>query len=251
MNLKNLSRICLIAATIAMAGCATNRVDPLTQGPDMKAVVEPATVAGLPVPKGQKIFVRFDESQPLARQVMHMLEQRGHTIAATESDANVIVKTRSAYSYVRRQARRVTVSMGKLLDGADMKTAFSQLDNQAARIPYTNLNTAAMYMGGSMSTSGLVGATVVETLLGMSGVGAAFNKALVGDERGICIPMGPGGCDNWKKYEQILVLETEVSSSGRPPASFVTRARTLSEDLKPMDLFNEVMPAYFTTMAKE
>ena len=141
--------------------------------------------------------------------------------------------------------------LGKLLDGADMNIAFSKLNNQAARMPNVNLNTTAMYAGGGLSAGGLAGATVVEMLVSMSGLGAKFNKALVGDERGVCIPMGPGGCDNWKKYEQILVFETTVTGVGASPVTFVTRARTLSEELKPIDLLNEVMPAYITAMTKE
>lgn len=248
---KLLPTVLLLFAAAISAGCATPRVDPLTLGPDMKAVIEPSPVAGFPIPKGNPVFIRFDQSDALSKQVAEMLATRGHSIASSEAEAGIIVKTITGYSFVRRQARRVTVSMGKLLDGADMNIAFSKLNNQAARMPNVNLNTTAMYAGGGLSAGGLAGATVVEMLVSMSGLGAKFNKALVGDERGVCIPMGPGGCDNWKKYEQILVFETTVTGVGASPVTFVTRARTLSEELKPIDLLNEVMPAYITAMTKE
>ena len=80
-------------------------------------------------------------------------------------------------------------------------------------IPYADQNLASnlflVPLGKTAVLTGL-GTDLMEIISSHIGLSGAFNRLVVGDERGVCIPIPPGACDKFNHYNQRLAPKATV-----------------------------------------
>lgn len=215
-------RLLVVAPAVALLlGCAANpppaRLDaPVVLSSKSSGMSQLEVVTETPKPK---LEVTFEDSPRLTRQMAAALAQRGFEIV---NDTQVVpdfkVRFRGTYSFQKQLARREVVSVGKLFSDDRMKEAVDALQSGVTKVSRSGSNLSVDYAGltGKLSSSAYGGALLIDILADVTGARGGFNKALVGDERGVCIPIPAGACDKWQQYKQQMVLQAFVNRPDDP-----------------------------------
>ena len=189
-----------------------------------------------------KLYVTVADNAALASIMTEPLENQGFVVVDDEAKADYNLELDAEFAFDKRGSKRQSVSVGKLLADPRMESALATLDSQATRgtsLTSTNLNIAVAHLRDKISTATALGLTIVDVLLDLSGLGGAFNKLLVGDERGLCIPLRPGACANWNVYNQRLALKAKVSNANGSLGEVLINTSTQHERLAPLELLVE------------
>lgn len=92
---------------------------------------------------------------------------------------------------------------------------------------------------------------ILEIISDLSGLRGGFNKALVGDERGVCIPIPPGACDRWKVYSQRVTVKAAMFLRGGDVQEINLSLSTEHERLMPVELFMNAQSKIVTALLPE
>ena len=92
---------------------------------------------------------------------------------------------------------------------------------------------------------------ILEIISDLSGLRGGFKKALVGDERGVCIPIPTGACDRWKVYSQRLTVEAAMFARDGEVQEINLSVSTEHERLMPVELFMDAQAKIVTALLPE
>lgn len=162
-----------------------------------------------PLPRLQ---VAFEDNPALAKITETYLAAQGFSIAGPDGAHDYKVALSGNFAFDRPRTKRLSVPIGKLLADERMKDTLTSLAELSTR-GHADQNLASnlflVPLGKTAVLTGL-GTDLMEIISSHIGLSGAFNRLVVGDERGVCIPIPPGACDKWNHYNQRLALKATV-----------------------------------------
>jgi hypothetical protein len=169
------------------------------------------------------LWVEFEGSAALTARLREAVERQGLALAPSKELAKSTlvvageVELRGGPIY-HRGAR------AKLRDGGKVEASDAGLNGAAAwKLGVDTL--AAVAIPSAWSVTDLV-----TGLLHAAGVGSWFNRALVGDPRGVCLGQG---CKTWNHVRQTVVLKGHLRSGDTPAVIVGSAAAAFSETVDP------------------
>lgn len=242
-----MKRIALIAAAfvVALAGCAAQPAKNL----DAPVLVNTSTtgasfIDGKALNK-PSIKVEFKDSQKLSALIEQELAAKGFAPAPDGAMADIHISIESGYAFQKPRTRRQVLSMGKLFEHESMKAYLDDRAEKSTRTTSFNVHTTGMAATGALSTGVFVGASVTQAIVEMTGIRGGFNKALVGDERGLCL----GTCDKWHIYDQRLILKATLTEASGRTVDITATSTVEHERLVPIELYEDARSKLLTALA--
>ncbi len=187
------------------------------------------------------LFVEFDRSPSLTIAMASALEARGIQTTQERSAAKATLSIRGDVVLMGGPVfyKGVKVAMGEITEktlaaaAGNRTTTPGEAANTAMGVA---LNVAALQAATTPFWSGLAVSRMADILGEATGVKGAFNKALTGDPRGICLSR----CEDWKKVDQsAYAFVTLVGSDGKQ--SMRVLAKAFSETLAPEEVVAEAL----------
>ena len=256
----------VLTLALSQGGCATaDQALPSPQDQPLQTVdrqeslpVIKTTVLGWsPLKKDQPlppIHVEFEGNPELARVMQASLAAAGFPIAPDASTAEFRVLFSSYFSFDRSRTKRQTVSVGKLLADQRMASTLSSIAELGTR-GYRDVNLSVnLLLLPSFGVPGVVtGLTsdILEIISDLSGLRGGLNKALVGDARGVCIPIRPGACDRWKVYSQRVTVRAAMFARDGDVQEINLSVSTEHERLMPVELFMDAQSKIIAALLPE
>ena len=263
---KRLVPALILALALIQGGCATADQAPpspkdqplqTANSQESPPVIKTTILGWSPLKKDQPlppIHVEFEDNPELARVMQASLAAAGFPIAPDASTAEFRVLFSSYFSFDRSRTKRQTVSVGKLLADQRMASTLGSIAELGTR-GYRDVNLSVnLLLLPSFGVPGLVtGLTsdILEIIADLSGLRGGFNKALVGDGRGVCIPIPPGACDRWKVYSQRLTVRAAMFARDREVQEINLSVSTEHERLMPVELFMDAQPKIVSALLPE
>ena len=244
---KQVKNITLIAMALALSGCVAS--SPSKTNSDVSHIPASESTAGIeimsrgitPVSTANGLpSVTFEGSQRLTDALQDMVAANGYTLYETSSESQVML---SAVYKASGRVGNVNTPVAELFNK-------SLTDNPQAledEVSNGKRNRISMHggiasVGQSMTGSSLAGiafSAVTSTLIDMNGISGGFNKAVVGDPRGVCL----FGCSNWNKVQQVVELTITIKQSGEEKQIPIL-AKAFDERLLPGELTNAAIKHY-------
>lgn len=186
-------------------------------------------------------FVEFDRSPALTQVLASALEAQG---VPTTTDRSAARSTLSIRGDVVLRGGPVFYKGAKVAMGDATERTLAA--SAASRTPSAGeaahaaagmaLNAAALKSAATPFWSGLAVSRMADVLGEVTGIKGAFNTALTGDPRGICLSR----CEDWKKVEQTAYgFVTFTSADGKQELR--VRASAFSETLAPEEVVAEAL----------
>lgn len=236
-----MKRLLLLATPVilALAGCAAQPPKNL----DAPVVVKTATQGDAVIAAGAatkpSVKVDFKDNPDVAAQFERDFAEKGYSTAVDAASADVVISIDSGYSFQKPHARRHAMSLGKLLAHKDIKP---HLDDAAEKSTRT---TSLTLQNFSMTPGAFLGTSIFQAIGEVSGLRGGFNRALVGDERGICLT----SCDQWHTYDQRLVLKATVTPRGSTASDVTTTSTVMHERLVPIEMYLDARTKLLAALA--
>lgn len=187
------------------------------------------------------LFVEFDRSPALTKAMVSALEAQGIQTTPERSAAKATLSIRGELVLVGGPAfhKGAKVALGEATErtltaaASSRATTPGEAANTAAGVA---LNVAALQAATTPFWSGLAVSRMAEVLGEASGVKGAFNTALTGDPRGICLSR----CEDWKKVKQsAYAFVTFTGPEGKQEIRVLASAFT--ETLAPEEVVAEAL----------
>ncbi|QTD46529.1 hypothetical protein [Ottowia testudinis] len=265
-NSKRLVPALILTLTLIQSGCATADQAPpspkdqplqTANSQESPPVIKTTILGWSPLKKDQPlppIHVEFEDNPELVRVMQASLAAAGFPVAPDASTAEFRVLFSSYFSFDRSRTKRQTVSVGKLLADQRMASTLSSMTELGTR-GYRDVNLSAnLLLLPSFGVPGVVtGLTndILEIISDLSGLRGGLNKALVGDERGVCIPIPPGACDRWKIYSQRVTVKAAMFPRGGDAQEINLSVSTEHERLMPVELFMDAQAKIVAALLPE
>ena len=230
--------ISLFVISLALAGCAAQPAKNLDAPVTVKTTTEGQFVLAAAQAGKPTVKVDFKDNPELGAQFERDLASKGYPTAADVADADVVIDIDSAFAFKKPQARQRVLSVGKLFAHQDVKP---HLDNEAERATRT---TGFNPQNIGMATDLFIGTSIFRAIAEMTGIRGGINKALVGDERGVCL----ANCEKWHVYNQRLVLKANVKQRGGATSGVNTVSTTEHERLVPIELYEDARSKFLTAL---
>ena len=220
-------------------------------------VIKTTVLGWSPLKKDQPlppIHVEFEANPELARVMQASLAAAGFPIAPDASTAEFRVLFSSYFSFDRSRTKRQTISVGKLLAGQRMASTLSSVAELGTR-GYRDVNLSVnLLLLPSFGVPGVVTGLIndiLEIISDLSGLRGGLNKALVGDERGVCTPIPPGACDRWKVYSQRVSVKAAMFARDGEAQEINLSVSTKHERLMPVELFMDAQSKIVAALLPE
>jgi hypothetical protein len=187
------------------------------------------------------LFVEFDRSPALTRTMASMLEAQGIRTTQDRSAAQATLSVRGDLILMGGPVfyKGAKVAMGDATErtlaaaASSRATTPGEAANTAVGVA---LNVAALQAATTPFWSGLAVGRMADVVGEATGMKGAFNTALTGDPRGICLSR----CDDWKKVDQsAYAFVTLVGPDGKQAMRVLAKA--FSETLAPEEVVAEAL----------
>jgi hypothetical protein len=187
------------------------------------------------------LFVEFDRSPALTQALVATLQAHCVRTTPDRSEAEAVLAIRSNVVLLGDPVFRkgTKVPMGeateKTLAVAPTNRGYTAGDAANAAVTVA-LGAAALKSATTPFWSGLALGRMADALGDSTGIKGAFNNALTGDPRGICLSR----CEDWKKVKQsAYAFATLTSSDGKQDIRVLATA--FSETLAPEEVVGEAL----------
>lgn len=187
------------------------------------------------------LFVEFDRSPALTQVLATALEAQGVRTTTDRSAAKSTLSIRGDVVLIGGPVfhKGAKVAVGEATErtlaanAANRTPSAGEAANAAVGVA---LNAAALKSATTPFWSGLAVSRMADVLGEASGIKGAFNTALTGDPRGICLSR----CEDWKKVKQTAyAFVTFTSSDGKQELRVLASA--FSETLAPEEVVAEAL----------
>lgn len=187
------------------------------------------------------VFAEFDRSPTLTKALVAALQERGIALTPDKASARATLTISGDLVLLGGPVfhKGVKVPMGeateKTLAAAAANRGMSGADAANAGVSVV-LERAAFLGAASPFWAGLAAGRMAEVLGDASGMRGAFNTALTGDSRGICLSR----CEDWKKVKQsAYTFVTLTTADGKQQARVL--ATVFSETLAPDEVIAQAL----------
>lgn len=241
----------LLASLLSIGGCTVQPKTQLDAPVAITTQIEGKSLLDSKASPPATIKVRFEDNPELATLIENDLVARGFQLVGADQAPDVDILIQSAWRFQKPRARQQAVSVGKLLADERMKGTVTTLEERATRAASTNvnLNTAIAANRGTLSTGAYAGVTLLEVVADLTGVRGGFNRLMVGDERGLCIPVPAGACDTWHVYKQDMALAATLTRKDGQDSVVRAISKVEHERLLPVELFEETRSKLVSALA--
>lgn len=187
------------------------------------------------------LFVEFDRSLALMQALVATLQALGVRTTPDRSEAKAVLAIRGDVVLLGGPVfhKGTKVPMGDAtekslaLAAANRSTTAGEAANAAVTVA---LGAAALKSATTPFWSGLALGRMADALGESTGIKGAFNTALTGDPRGICLSR----CEDWKKVKQsAYAFATLTSTDGKQDIRVLATA--FSETLAPEEVVGEAL----------
>lgn len=187
------------------------------------------------------VFAEFDRSPTLTKALVAALQERGIALTTDKASARATLTISGDLVLLGGPVfyKGVKVPMGeateKTLAAAAAKRGMSGAEAANAGVTVA-LERAAFLGAASPFWAGLAAGRMAEVLGDATGMRGAFNTALTGDPRGICLSR----CEDWKKVKQsAYTFVTLTTTDGKQQARVLATA--FSETLAPDEVIAQAL----------
>ena len=187
------------------------------------------------------IYVEFDRSETLSRALAAAMQAKGFTVTQDQSDAKAQLVIRGDLVLQGGPVfyKGVKVPMGdateKTVKAASEGRSTTPAEAAQAVVSLA-LESGAAKTAVSSFWRGLALSRMADVLGDATGMRGAFNKALTGDPRGICLSR----CEDWKKVKQTAyAFVTLTTAEGRQVVRVLATA--IQEALAPEEVIDEAL----------
>ena len=187
------------------------------------------------------LFVEFERSPALTQALANTLQAQGVRTTADRSEAKAVLSIRGDVVLIGGPVfhKGTKVPMGEATEKTLAAAAASRgaTAGEAADAAVTvGLGAAALKSATTPFWSGLALGRMADALGESTGIKGAFNTALTGDPRGICLSR----CEDWKKVKQsAYAFATLTSTDGKQDIRVLATA--FSETLAPEEVVAEAL----------
>lgn len=187
------------------------------------------------------LFVEFDRSPALTQALVATLQAQGVRTTPDRSEAKAVLATRGDVVLLGGPVfhKGTKVPMGEATEKtltvgvANRGTTAGEAANATVTVA---LGAAALKSATAPFWSGLALGRMADALGESTGIKGAFNTALTGDPRGICLSR----CEDWKKVKQsAYAFATLTSTDGKQDIRVLATA--FSETLAPEEVVGEAV----------
>ncbi len=187
------------------------------------------------------LFVEFDRSPALTQALVATLQTQGVRTTPDRSEAKALLAIRGDVVLLGGPVfhKGTKVPMGEATEKTLAAAAANRgaMAGEVADAAVTvGLGAAALKSATTPFWSGLALGRMADVLGESTGIKGAFNTALTGDPRGICLSR----CEDWKKVKQsAYAFATLTSTDGKQDIRVL--ATTFSETLAPEEVVAEAL----------
>lgn len=232
------------AATLlafSMSWAHAQPTDPTPKLPPEAIQTQTSGRIGLQAEAHTPLFAEFDRSTTLTKALVAALQQRGIALAPDKASARATLTISGDLVLLGGPVfhKGVKVPMGEATEktlaaaAANRSVTGAEAANAAATVA---LEGAALMNAASPFWAGLAAGRMAEVLGDATGMRGAFNTALTGDPRGICLSR----CEDWKKVKQTAyTFVTLATADGKQQARVLATA--FSETLAPDEVIAQAL----------